>query len=106
MKAKKRTNRPDKPGRRKLPSAKAKGPGSRRNESLPAYSEDGIDLTLIRWMLSLTPAKRLEGLQNNTLREKIRQSRRALREKIRRKTRFVEKSQDKIKKGELRMKHG
>jgi len=24
------------------------------------YSEDGIDLTLIRWMLSLTPAERLE----------------------------------------------
>jgi hypothetical protein len=29
----------------------------------PAYSEDGIDLTLIRWMLSLTPAERLEVLQ-------------------------------------------
>jgi hypothetical protein len=31
--------------------------------SLPEYSEDGIDLTLIRWMLSLTPAERLEFLQ-------------------------------------------
>ena len=29
----------------------------------PAYSEDGVDLTLIRWMLSLTPAERLEVLQ-------------------------------------------
>lgn len=28
------------------------------------YSEDGIDLTLIRWMLSLTPAQRLQVLQN------------------------------------------
>ncbi len=28
-------------------------------------SEDGVDLTLIRWMLSLTPAKRLEVVQNN-----------------------------------------
>jgi hypothetical protein len=28
-----------------------------------AYSEDGVDLTLIRWMLSLTPAERLEVLQ-------------------------------------------
>jgi hypothetical protein len=28
-----------------------------------AYSEDGVDLTLIRWMLSLTPAQRLEALQ-------------------------------------------
>jgi hypothetical protein len=28
-----------------------------------AYSEDGVDLTVIRWMLSLTPAGRLEVLQ-------------------------------------------
>jgi len=28
------------------------------------YSEDGVDLTLIRWMLSLTPAERLKVLQN------------------------------------------
>ena len=27
------------------------------------YSDDGVDLTLIRWMLSLTPAERLEVLQ-------------------------------------------
>ena len=27
------------------------------------YSEDGVDLTLIRWMLSLTPAERLQVLQ-------------------------------------------
>ena len=26
---------------------------------LPTYSEDGVDLTLIRWMLSFTPAERL-----------------------------------------------
>ena len=31
---------------------------------LPDYSEDGVDLTLIRWMLSLSPAERLEVLQN------------------------------------------
>jgi len=30
---------------------------------LPAYSEDGVDLTLIRWMLSRTPAQRLEFLE-------------------------------------------
>lgn len=29
------------------------------------YSEDGVDLTLIRWMLTLTPAQRLQVLQNN-----------------------------------------
>ena len=27
------------------------------------YCADGIDLTLIRWMLSLTPAERLQVLQ-------------------------------------------
>lgn len=27
------------------------------------YSEDGVDLTLIRWMLSLTPEERLQVLQ-------------------------------------------
>lgn len=30
---------------------------------LPDYSEDGVDLTLIRWMLSLTPAERLQVLE-------------------------------------------
>lgn len=30
---------------------------------LPDYSEDGVDLTLIRWMLSLTPAERLQFLE-------------------------------------------
>ena len=28
------------------------------------YSEDGVDLTLIRWMLSLTPRQRLDVLQD------------------------------------------
>jgi hypothetical protein len=32
-------------------------------QSLTDYSEDGVDLTLIRWMLSLTPAERLQVLQ-------------------------------------------
>jgi len=31
----------------------------------PTHSEDGVDLTLIRWMLSLTPRERLEVLENN-----------------------------------------
>jgi hypothetical protein len=34
-------------------------------EEQPTHSEDGVDLTLIRWMLSLTPAERLEILQEN-----------------------------------------
>jgi hypothetical protein len=29
------------------------------------HSEDGVDLTLIRWMLSLTPAERLHVLQQS-----------------------------------------
>ena len=31
----------------------------------PDYSEDGVDLSLIRWMLSLTPAERLQFLQRH-----------------------------------------
>jgi hypothetical protein len=30
-----------------------------------SYSEDGVDLTLIIWMLSLTPSERLQVLQQN-----------------------------------------
>jgi hypothetical protein len=30
---------------------------------LPERSEDGVDLALIRWMLSLTPAERLRAGQ-------------------------------------------
>lgn len=29
------------------------------------YSDDGVDVTLIRWMLSLTPSERLNVLQQN-----------------------------------------
>ncbi|RLA14729.1 MAG: hypothetical protein DRQ59_02680 [Gammaproteobacteria bacterium] len=31
----------------------------------PNYTESGVDLTLIRWHISLTPAQRLEALTNN-----------------------------------------
>ncbi len=36
-----------------------------RGAEKPSHSEDGVDLTLIRWMLSLTPAERLEVLQQH-----------------------------------------
>ena len=38
---------------------------SSRNDRTPPidYSEDGVDLTLIRWMLSLTPLERLQFLE-------------------------------------------
>jgi hypothetical protein len=31
---------------------------------LPDYSEDGVDLSLIRWTLSLTPLQRLQFLED------------------------------------------
>lgn len=34
-------------------------------ENQPTHSDDGVDLTLIRWMLSMTPAERLRTLQQN-----------------------------------------
>lgn len=34
-------------------------------ERLTGFSEDGVDLTLVLWMLSLTPAERLEVLQGH-----------------------------------------
>jgi hypothetical protein len=32
---------------------------------LPTHSDDGVDLTVIRWMLTLTPAERLQVLQSH-----------------------------------------
>lgn len=31
--------------------------------SLPTHNADGVDLTLIRWMLTLTPVERVEYVQ-------------------------------------------
>ena len=40
------------------------GPGEDSPPPVRAeYSEDGVDLSLIRWMLSLTPGERLEVLE-------------------------------------------
>lgn len=33
-------------------------------ETEPTHDESGVDLTLIRWMLSMTPAERLQTLQH------------------------------------------
>jgi len=38
-------------------------PEAGSNEENPTYSQDGVDLTLIWWMLSLSPLERLETLQ-------------------------------------------
>jgi hypothetical protein len=48
-----------------------------RRTELPERSEDGVDLTLIRWMLSLTPAERLRVAQssaNSLMRLRARQT--------------------------------
>ena len=34
------------------------------DDQLPERDENGVDLTLIRWMLSLTPAERLAVVQD------------------------------------------
>ncbi len=47
----------------KDPEATVQMPAGRSDE--PVFSEDGVDLTLIRWMLSLTPTERLEVLQEH-----------------------------------------
>ena len=39
------------------------GPDSQFATEQQTHSEEGVDLTLIRWMLSLTPAERLDVLQ-------------------------------------------
>ena len=51
-------NQKNKPGHLDL----GKAPLSERD---PIYSEDGVDLSLIRWMLSITPTERLQTLQQN-----------------------------------------
>ena len=42
-----------------------RGPQVIEPSALPAYGEDGVDLTLIRWMLSLSPMERLRVLQSS-----------------------------------------
>lgn len=44
-----------------LPSDYKEVASDAREEQM--YSDDGVDLTLIRWMLSLTPTERLQTLQ-------------------------------------------
>jgi hypothetical protein len=39
--------------------------GFSNNKTEDAHREDGVDITLIRWMLSMTPAERLQTLQQN-----------------------------------------
>jgi hypothetical protein len=52
-----------------VPQIKAPVPPDTRNATEEpttqgAFSEDGVDLTVIRWMLRLTPAERLQAAQD------------------------------------------
>jgi len=40
-------------------------PSDRAPEGEPPTSPEGVDLTLIRWMLSLSPAQRLDVLEQH-----------------------------------------
>ncbi|HVT15352.1 MAG TPA: hypothetical protein VHQ90_04095 [Thermoanaerobaculia bacterium] len=46
------------------PRREADSPDKVRDIIPPAESPDGVDLTLIRWTLGLTPLERLELLQD------------------------------------------
>lgn len=35
------------------------------HQQRPTHTEEGVDLTLIRWMLSLTPEERIRTLEDN-----------------------------------------
>lgn len=37
---------------------------NRRDVVRPTHSREGVDLTLIRWFLTLTPMERLRALEN------------------------------------------
>ena len=50
---------------RQKSSMSPRKPRKEHAHDLPTHSEDGVDLTLIRWMLSLTPAERLRVLQTH-----------------------------------------
>lgn len=46
------------------PPSRAVGTQPGADPSEAAFSEDGVDLTLIRWMLGLTPTERLQAAQD------------------------------------------
>lgn len=56
------------PAKRFEPGEPGEPPESHEPPKWPASprpDEDGVDVTLLRWMLSLTPAERLEVLQQH-----------------------------------------
>ncbi len=82
MKPEKRAERSGKARCRKLDSLLLKPPDDLYVDNRSVYSDDGVNLTMIQWFLSLTPAERLEALQQNIRSiEKMRKARRRRRNK-------------------------
>jgi hypothetical protein len=46
-------------------SDKKNRPSTIHKQKEPIYNDEGVDLTIIRWMLSLSPVERLQVLQQN-----------------------------------------
>jgi hypothetical protein len=56
---------PRKRARKNLPSEVPTPPANSPEAGSATHTYDGVDVTLIHWMLSLTPVQRLEVLQEN-----------------------------------------
>jgi hypothetical protein len=77
MKQENRVSRSVQARRRKMDSLLIKPPEDLYVNNPPEYDDDGVNLTLLRWFLSLTPAQRLEALQQHLRNiEKMREARR------------------------------
>ncbi len=59
-----KSDRPDQFTAESGMARKPRNEGQIKQRSLAERSEEGVDLTLIRWMLSLTPAGRLRAGQD------------------------------------------
>jgi hypothetical protein len=84
MKQENRVSRSVQARRRKMDSLLIKPPRDLYVNNPPEYDDDGVNLTLLRWFLSLTPAQRLEALQQHLRNiEKMREARRRRKKKPR-----------------------
>jgi hypothetical protein len=77
MKSGKRVSRSVQAKRRKMDSLLIKPAEDLYVNNPPEYDDDGVNLTILQWFLSLTPAQRLEALQRHIkTMEKMRETRR------------------------------
>ena len=76
-KSKERVSRSVQAQRRRMDALLVKPPDDLYVNNPPEYDDDGVNLTLIKWFLSLTPAERLQALQQSIRSiEKMREARR------------------------------